>query len=331
MELEIFSDETYVFNKKYIGIGCLFVPTSFKHKLANKLISCRCLNDKNANNWIVDQNSCETFNNGNCKKNHHIYNDCEIHYADFRKGMSYSQKSISTKWIRFLVNNNRLCSENEKIYFNILFLDLEKLDSKFFGEDKTNNNIYNRFYKTTIIDPLKYFFKKYNHITIKEIFHDISDDKDSHEYFRWHTPFVLDGKRNITVKEKEITFIDSNHKKYNPFDSNYINATLIQFIDLILGCTSHAIFRESSDTEKMKLYEEYYPLISRIWNNPNNKNSSYKYFRTQQVSIFPKEKITYYKDLFGDVKRSPGKFHRNIKLIEPSISTKNYYLDQFNH
>ncbi|WP_407374052.1 hypothetical protein [Methanobrevibacter sp.] len=203
MELEIFSDETYILNKRYIGIGCLFVPTSFKYKLANKLISYRCLNDADNSKWLIDHNSCEIFKKGKCTEKNHINNDCEIHYAKFRKGMSYSRKTISTKWIQMLVNNNKFCSEEEKIYFNILFLDLEKLDSKFFGEDKTNNNIYNRFYKTTIVGPLKYFFKKYNHITIKEIFHDISDDKNSHEYFKWHTPFILDGERILQLKKKK--------------------------------------------------------------------------------------------------------------------------------
>ncbi|WP_407374053.1 hypothetical protein [Methanobrevibacter sp.] len=142
-------------------------------------------------------------------------------------------------------------------------------------------------------------------------------------------PIYTGWRKNITVKEKEITFIESDHKKYKPYDNNYINSTLIQFIDLILGCTAHAIFRESKDHEKMKLYEEYFPLIDRIWNEPNNKNSHYKYFKSQQVSIFPKEKISYYKDLFGNKKRTPGKFHRDIQLIEPSTSTKNYDIKYF--
>lgn len=47
IELEIFSDETYFFSKKYTSIGCLFVPTNNKLTLANKLISSRCLNNKN--------------------------------------------------------------------------------------------------------------------------------------------------------------------------------------------------------------------------------------------------------------------------------------------
>ncbi|MBE6507920.1 MAG: hypothetical protein E7Z77_00750 [Methanobrevibacter sp.] len=328
MELEIFSDETYVYNNKYVGIGCLFVPTYYKLKLVNKLLSLRCLNDKNTNKWVPNQNDCNMFKQDHCKPIHHNYNNCEIHYSAFRRGMSQSLKRISTRWIEFLVNNNKFAPENEKIYFNILFLDLDKLDSKFFGEDETGNNKYNRFYKTTITGPLKYFFKEYNQITIKEIFHDESDDKMSHEYFDWHTPYILNEKRNITVKKDRITFIDSDHKEYNHNDENYINATLIQFIDLILGCTSHALFRESADKEKLKLYKIYYPLISRIWEHPKNKNSSFKYFRSQQVSIFPKDKISYYTDLFGEIHRKPGEFHRDVQLIEPE-EIQNFSLDNF--
>ena len=329
MELEIFSDETYVLKKKYVGIGCLFVPTSYRYKLAKKLLSYRCLNHQNINKWKIDQKSCKLYKNNKCKLAHHKYNDCEIHYADFRKGMSNSLRQISTKWIEFLVNNNKNSSDDEKIYFNILFLDLDNLDSKFFGDDITGNNKYNRFYKTAITGPLKYFFKKDNPITIKEIFHDNADDKKTHDYFYWHTPYILNEKRNITVQKDTITFIDSNHKKYNPLDENYINATLIQFIDLILGCTSHAIFKESKDMEKMKLYEIYYPLISRLWNKPKNKNSKFNYFRSQQVSIFPKDKLTHTTDLWRNTMPSPGKFHRDIKLIEPTISSKNHSLDDF--
>ena len=328
MELEIFSDETYIFKGKYVGIGCLFVPTSYKYKLAKKLISYRCLNDMNTN-WNPYPENCKTFKENKCKSIRHEYNNCEVHYADFRKGMSISLKNIATKWIEFLVDNNRFSSENERIYFNILFLDTEKLDSKFFGEDKTGNNKYNRFYKTCITGPLKYFFKENYPITIKEIFHDIADDKESHEYFYWHTPYILNEKRNITVEKDIITFIDSDHKKYEPNEENYINATLIQFIDLILGCTSHAIFRESNDKEKMKLYETFYPLISRIWKDPKNRNSRYKYFRTQQASIFPKEKITYYYDLYGEVHRKNGEFHRDIELYEPITPNTDYTLDNY--
>ena len=329
MELEIFSDETYVFKKKYVGIGCLFVPTSYKYKLVKKLLLYRCLNPKNMNKWKIDQKSCKIFKDNECNPLHHKYNDCEIHYKDFRKGMSYSLNQISTKWIEFLVNHNKNSSDDEKIYFNILFLDMEKLDSKFFGRDLTGNNKYNRFYKTAITGPLKSFFKEYNNITIKEIFHDVADDKESHEYFYWHTPYILNEKANITVKKDTITFINSDHKKYSPEDENYINATLIQFIDLILGCTSHAIFKESEDLEKMKLFEIYYPLIRRLWKNPNNKNSSFKYFGSQQVSIFPKDKLTYSRDLYGNIIANPGTFHRDIELIEPTTSTKNHSLEDF--
>ena len=319
IELEIFSDETYIFNKKYVGIGCLFVPKNNRFNLANKLISSRCLNNKNHNNWIVKQDNCKMFKKNKCKKQHHKYNDCEIHYKEFRKKMSYSQKEITNRWIDILLDKNRQNKVNEKIYFNILYLDMEKLDESFFGEDKTGNNVYNRFYKTTILGPLKSFFGKNSKITIKEIFHDNSYDKQSHEYFPWHTPVKLNNEKRITVNKELITFIDSDHKKYKPWDSNYINSHFIQFIDLILGSISYAIFKVSNDKEKMYLYEKYYPLIQRLWNHPNNPNSRFNYYKSQQVSIFPKEKVTYQKDIFGNKIRNEGKFHRNIKLIEPDF------------
>ena len=67
--------------------------------------------------------------------------------------MSISLKRISTSWINFLVYHNKNCLNDEKIYFNILYLDLEKLDKTFIGGDITGNNIYNRFYETAITGP----------------------------------------------------------------------------------------------------------------------------------------------------------------------------------
>lgn len=328
MELEIFSDETYILNNKYMGIGCLFVPVNYKYTLAQKLFNYRCLNEKSSK-WNLSRDSCETFNNGYCKGIYHKNNDCEIHYADFRKNMSISLKRISTSWINFLVYHNKNCLNDEKIYFNILYLDLEKLDKTFFGDDITGNNIYNRFYKTAITGPLKNFFKSYNHIVVKEIFHDISDDKKAHDYFSWHTPYKLNKEKNITIKKEEISFIESDHKNYEINDENYVNSTFIQFIDLILGCTNHALFRESKDKERMVLYSHYYPLLKRLWEQPNKKYSSFNYFKSQEVSIFPKDKITYYTDLFGVKHRKNGEFHRNIKLIPPEVGISTPSLENF--
>ena len=47
MEIEIFTDETFIVDKKtnteYLGIGCLFVPTSFKKEFVDEIgrASCR--------------------------------------------------------------------------------------------------------------------------------------------------------------------------------------------------------------------------------------------------------------------------------------------------
>lgn len=325
IKLEIFSDETYFYNKKYIGIGCLFVPSDNKLNLINRLTSSRCLNKENPNKWVAEQKNCKMFKDNKCKEHYHKNNNCEIHFKDFRTKMSNSRKEISYRWMEILLDKKRQKIENKKIYFNILYLDMEKLDKSFFGDDKTNNNIYNRFYKTAILGSLKYFFNN-DYITIKEIFHDNSNDKQSHEYFPWHTPFKLNNEKKIKVEKEFITFIDSDHKKYKCWNSNYINSHLIQFIDFILGSTTYAIFKESDDKEKEYLYEKYYPLISRLWKEPNNQNSRYNYFKSQQVSIFPKEKVTYQLDIYGNKIRNEGEFHRDIKLIKPKYTTTNQIL-----
>ena len=75
--------------------------------------------------------------------------------------------------------------------------------------------------------------------------------------------------------------------------------------------------------EKEFLYKKYHPLISRLWDQPNNRNSSFNYYKSQQVSIFPKEKVSYQMDIYGNSFRNEGEFHREVKLIPPKYLMTN--------
>ena len=60
MELEIFSDETNIEDKngkEYLGIACLFVPTSYKTTLSNKLSKLRCLHNE-PTKWSWNYKDC---------------------------------------------------------------------------------------------------------------------------------------------------------------------------------------------------------------------------------------------------------------------------------
>lgn len=318
MKLDIYSDEIYI-EDKYIGIGCLFVPQNKRVRLYKKLKNLRCLNTKSSK-WIWNFGECDNT----CKKERHINNNCEIHHQKISKSASYSRKEISKRWIKLLINNNR--TNREMIYFKILYIDLDKLDKSFFGEENVRNNIYNRFYRTTIKGALSYFFE--NKIEIENIYHDKADDKEQHDYFPWHIAHSFHNEINrLKIMNKEIVFLDSDHKKYLNENDKIMDSHFIQYIDLILGTVSQSLFKLSKDSEKIDLSTIIYPLVGRIIKSPYNYNSSYHYYKKQDISVFPKSEIKFSDDLYGKLSDYKGEFHTNIPIKKPKNT--NYSLDNW--
>lgn len=229
--------------------------------------------------------------------------------------MSKTKLEIYRRWAKFIVKHNRhRIDRNRLLYFNILYLDLDKLDFDNFGVDKDTTNIYNRFYRTVLLSAKSFYFKDEN-ITIKNIFHDNADAKQNHEYFKWHVIDYLNSQKRVDVKTDEITFISSNHREYEDDDCKE-NAQLIQLIDLILGLSNQILFGLSRSKNKVKVTNDFYPLFKRLWNQPYNFNSSYNYVRSQQVSIFPKTAIKSQKDFEGFL-NDTHQFHHEIEISNP--------------
>ncbi|MCC7562080.1 MAG: hypothetical protein KO253_04540 [Methanobrevibacter arboriphilus] len=321
MKVNVYSDEIYI-KDNYIGIGCLIIPNNKRDRLYEKLSKLRCLNKK-SDEWYWNYEDCPE----DCEKERHLNNNCEIHHQKLGKKASYSRKEISKRWVKLLLDNNK---QNQKmIYFKILYVDLKMLDMSFFGEGMVLNNIYNRFYRTNLIGACKYFFG--SKIEIENIYHDEADDKEQHDYFSWHLSHKINNlKKRIKIECDEITFLDSDHKKYfNSKNDNVMHSQFIQLIDLILGTVSQTLFDLSNDIEKEKLKSLIYPLVERIIINPENPNSSYNYKNVQDISIFPKSEIKNEKDLYGELLKKDGNFHRNIKLKKP-IDFTQLSLDKWN-
>ena len=311
MKVNVYCDETYIEKKGYMGIGCLIIPNNKKDRLYNELSKIRCLNE-NSDNWEWNFNKCIEL----CDFERHKNNNCEIHHKKIVKKASSSKKEISKKWIKLLLRNNR--HNQEMIYFKILYIDLNKLNSNVFGDTQQKTNIYNRFFRTTLSGAFKYFFN--NEIEVENIYHDESDDKEQHDYFPWHLTHKIKNEiSRVKMECDEIMFLDSDHKTYLKSDeSMVIHSQFIQFIDLILGTVSQTLFKTSNDPEKQKLSEYIYPLVERLINAPKNKNSSYHYHRKQDISIFPENEIHTEYDLYDNKIRIGGEFHRNIILEKPS-------------
>lgn len=309
MEVEIFTDETYFENWRYIGIICLFVPTKYKEKFINELINFRCPNGE----WSWDYETCS--NKTKCSKQDHDMNNSEIHFKELNKA-SHNKKVICENWLDFLMNynQNKDSNDDDLIYFKILYLDLEKIDKSQFGVKSDKNNIYNRFYRSMVIGARKFFFTD-QYFTIKEFFHDQASDKENHDLFPWHTPTKLNNSRDFNILNEEITFIDSNHKNYeNIVDKQ--NSQLIQFADLILGSVTESIFHKAKNKNKIYFSNYIFDLVKRLWNAPKNRNSHYNYYRKMDISIFPRDKIMVQEDLFHELKQVEGQFHRRLSIRE---------------
>lgn len=307
MEVEVFTDETYVQNFRYIGIACLFLPVNQKEKFTKQLNNFRCYNF----NWNWCFEDCE--NENKCSEKAHNLNNSEIHFKNLNKA-SHNKKVICEKWLNFFMNYNKDKYDDECIYLKILYLDTFKLDMSQFGDEKDKNNIYNRFYRSMLIGARRFFFTN-QFFVIKEFFHDESPDKEYHDKFPWHTPTKLAKSRDFNILKEEITFVDSDHRNYeNKGDKE--NSQLIQFVDLVLGAVTEAIFHNANHENKIRLANNIFPLVERLWKNPKNINSHYNYYRKIDVSIFPLDKIQVQEDLFNELKQVEGQFHRRYPLRE---------------
>lgn len=279
INIKLFCDECYT--KEWIYIGILIVKENEENDLFKDILNSRCGSKKIEKNWL----NCKEIET--CK--YHEKNNREVHFSNLGKDKDLYH--IAKRWMDYI-----LCGNN-KIRFYILGLDRTKLDLSKFGNCETN--IYNRFFRTAIISPIKYFFGKNSKININSIYHDESTNLETHKYFPWHSLYKIEQNTdNIYIKTNKIKFINSNHKYSN---NNYSH--FIQLIDLILGCFKETFEAESTSKDKIKIATEYVPLIERMINAPNNKNSRYNYFKRYDFSFFPKETIDDLEKIYMDKKK----------------------------
>jgi|Deesub1362A_J573_1020465.scaffolds.fasta_scaffold00483_29 hypothetical protein len=313
--LEIYCDEiTRVKDKDdgsvWMYLGALFVPSTKKHDLLSKLLNLRCIK---YNSWHWDEIDCPN------KCGYHICNNTEIHFKEVHRHKSKFE--IAKRWMEFLIENNK--KDLGLIYFNVLGIELSKLNLERFGEDKGRDlNIYNRFFRTLISGGVKYFFGEYESITISDIYHD-KGSQEEHEYFPWYTPYRLNlTDDKIHIENTEIIFVDSDHRNYPDKDGTDFRyeSQFIQFIDLILGSIHCCLHASATRKEKIELALIVKPLLERLMNNPKNKYSSYHYYRKQQIQFFPERSISEFSN--KSVKQLD--FENSIAEIE-KLYSDNFY------
>lgn len=261
--------------EKWDYIGICIVPTKNINTLSIKLNSLRC-----GANPPKDYNYCNNF----CE--FHNKNNIKVHYQEYANTLNYG---IANRWSDIIVSNNRINYPNlREFYMHILGINLAKLDTSFFkisgSKDNADENIYNRFFRTAIIYPLKKYFNDYDQIIIDNIYHD-TGNMDTHKYFKYQPLKYINIKvDNIITGCREITFLQTNNS-----NCLEVNNTLLQFIDLFLGGTFNLLHHSSKNCNKENIAKNLFPIVNRCLNTPTNKNS--RYYNTYSISFFPKTKL----------------------------------------
>jgi len=276
-------------NLNYIGM-CI-VPTSKINEVANKLNNLRCGADKN---YLVCGDNCK----------YHKLNKRKIHYTEADDGYIYK---TACKWTNCIVNN----FINKEFYINILGIDYCKLDKTYFksGDEYTNinENIYCRFFRTTILYGIKYFFSDYDTVIIDNIYHDIGE-MEYHKYFRKQViNYANWNEDNIAMGCKEIRFLATTND--NCLDSNNI---FLQLVDLFLGETIGLIHGDVINNRKKELALKLFPIVDHCLNRPNNPRS--KYHKLYYISFFPKYKISDNMDELEKTLKKNDNFFNNMEI-----------------
>ena len=273
--VSIYSDEVLKPKKgenyNYIILGMLIVEERNKKPVLRLLNNSRCLNE---HNFVWYDNFEDCPNKDKCKKEFHEENKTKIHFTEIRRNRV--RKNIALKWIKSLKWDLA-----DLFNFHLLVIDLNKLNSKEFGQTNIDMNIYNRFFRTLVKGGLKRHYPAENRLYINNIYHH-QGSQEKHQFFPELNMKKLSFETrsdSIYVKDNKIVFLDGDHRKYEDKE-NSDNSQLIQLIDCILGSFSQLLMN-LSDKEGHKEVAE---LSRSIFNKSIGKDWNYPY----SVSVFPR-------------------------------------------
>lgn len=275
--LNIYCDEVSIHDSNnFIILGALFIEDIDVKRVIDHLENNRCLNQSN-HKWNYEYEACP--NKKICKEDLHKRNNTVIHFKEIDK--SRERKNIAQKWLILLKN-----SLKEYVKFSILIIDLNKLDRDYFGQRKTDLNIYNRFFRTLLKGGIRYLYQ-YKHIQIKNVYHD-QGSQENHFYFPELNLEKLERNTsdNFIIEDKKIKFVNDDHRIYlknNDMDL-VINSHFIQLIDLILGSFTQLYLNLSSNDDKKEVAEVIRELFESIFKYERKYSGSVSFFPRYSLS-----------------------------------------------
>lgn len=220
-------------------------------------------------------------------------NNVPIHWSDIR---SADTKNVCKRWFEYILTPQK---SEKSFYSYILGLNDSKLIKDEFDLEDQFNSKYNRFFRSAILYSLKSFFPN-KKIVVENIFHEIGQ-QENNEIFPWYSIYKLkDQNENIKFKCNEIVFLPKDHRQHK-------HSNIIQLCDCVLGASTsiiHGIEKSNNSKYREELADLYLPLLNRIVNEGNNRNSSYRHYKRVAISFFPREKTE-----IGDIRRLINQFY----------------------
>ena len=268
VKIKVFCDESGTVEPPWLYFGVLLVPESVEDALLTNLLNSRCNNPLRQKSWSDCELGCAQHNK----------NNTEVHFSEIRPSKKYKY-DVANRWIHYFLKDVQI------VYLYILGIDLSKLDTSYFGDDRVRDNIYNRFFRTALLISSKSFFSDFKTIQITRVVHDKNPSLETHTYFKWY-PILTIGEQDTKVSfiDPNIIFIDSDHR-----NSGNPHSHFIQFVDLILSCTRCCVDYSPEINElKTALSLKASRLVKRLLKEPGNTRSSYKYVGRLKIQFFPK-------------------------------------------
>lgn len=224
--------------------------------------------------------------------NNKVVHWCEIRIAD--------TKNICKRWFEYILNPDK---SRNTFYSYILGLNDSYLVKEEFDTANEFNSKYNRFFRSSVLYALKTFFSG-KQIVVENVFHE-EGQQQHHQFFPWHVIYKLEKDETISFNCDKITFLPKDHKKNK-------RSNLIQLCDTVLGVSTsilHGIDKNKNSKYREELADLYLPLLARLTENPNNKNSRYEHHRRIMIRFFPRERSA-----LGDEKRLINQFYTSRSL-----------------
>lgn len=243
---------------------------------------------------IIKERFC---NNYDTSSPYYEKNNKQVHWSEIRTA---DVKNICKRWFEFILEPAK---SGDKFFCYILGLNNSFLNKEEFDIENDFNSKYNKFFRTAIKYALKCFFGEQK-IIIKNIYHE-QGQQQHHEYFPWHSIYILGDEPNFTFETRQIDFLQKDHK----LDEK---SNVIQLCDCFIGAVTniiHGFENSKSANNRIELLDLILPLVQRMIKEPQNKNSKYAHSNRIMIRFFPKEKS----DL-GDPNRFMNQFYTFRKL-----------------